>query len=257
MQSIIVKTEAIVLKSILYGESSKVVSFYTNEFGKLSALAKGVRGKKAKFGSALEPMSHVSLVLYKKDLRDLKLISDCSLLQQFPQTIKELDSLSAALSVLELVFATTNEEKNEQLFSLTLQTLKEINNSTFSSILFLFWFQFRLAENLGFRFQTEHCPSCKKQLQSITGDNNNILEIERGGMLCNNCSRKGKTTMRISSETLASLQVLLTNDVQHIDAFSVSQQSIDEMEHLLNNYFHFHLENYQSPRSLRLYSKVS
>ena len=123
--------------------------------------------------------------------------------------------------------------------------------------MFLFWFQFRLAENLGFRFQTEHCPSCKKQLQSITGDNNNILEIERGGMLCNNCSRKGKTTMRISSETLASLQVLLTNDVQHIDAFSVSQQSIDEMEHLLNNYFHFHLENYQSPRSLRLYSKVS
>ena len=63
----IAKTEAVVLRSMKYRETSRIVSFYTKQFGKISGIVKGARSPKNAFGSALQPMSHVSLVLYKKD----------------------------------------------------------------------------------------------------------------------------------------------------------------------------------------------
>ena len=72
----ITKSEAIVLKSMDFRDSSKIVTFYTRSFGKLKGIAKGARQMKSKFGAALEPITRVSLVLYKKEHRDLQLISE-------------------------------------------------------------------------------------------------------------------------------------------------------------------------------------
>ena len=77
------KTEAIVIRSMKYGDSSKIVTFYTRQFGKLKGIAKAARRSNNKFGSSLEPLSHVMLVVYKKDHRDLHLISQCDSIQSF------------------------------------------------------------------------------------------------------------------------------------------------------------------------------
>ena len=70
----IVKTDAIVLKSMRFRETSKIVTFYTRRYGKIAAVAKGARETKNKFGAALEPMTGVNLVFYKKEQRDLQLV---------------------------------------------------------------------------------------------------------------------------------------------------------------------------------------
>jgi DNA repair protein RecO (recombination protein O) len=73
----ITKTEAVVLKSMNYRDSSKIVTFYTRGFGKVKCIAKGARQMKSKFGAGLEPITNVSLVLYKKEHRELQLVSQC------------------------------------------------------------------------------------------------------------------------------------------------------------------------------------
>jgi DNA repair protein RecO (recombination protein O) len=59
------KTEAIVLRSIRYGEADRVLHLYTPQRGRVSAIAKGVRRAKSRFGGRLEPFFRLQLVLYE------------------------------------------------------------------------------------------------------------------------------------------------------------------------------------------------
>jgi DNA repair protein RecO (recombination protein O) len=58
------KTEAIVLRSIRYGEADRILHLYTPRHGRLGAIAKGVRRARSRFGARLEPFFHVRLVLH-------------------------------------------------------------------------------------------------------------------------------------------------------------------------------------------------
>ena len=60
-----VKTEAVVLRSMRYGEADRILHVYTPERGRLSAIAKGVRRAKSRFGGRLEPFFRLQLVLYQ------------------------------------------------------------------------------------------------------------------------------------------------------------------------------------------------
>jgi DNA repair protein RecO (recombination protein O) len=59
------KTEAIVLRSLRFGEADRIVHLYTPTRGRVGAIAKGVRRARSRFGGRLEPFSHVALVLHE------------------------------------------------------------------------------------------------------------------------------------------------------------------------------------------------
>ena len=59
-----VKTEAVVLRSLRFGEADRILHVYTLERGRLGAIAKGARKPKSRFGGRLEPLSHVELMLH-------------------------------------------------------------------------------------------------------------------------------------------------------------------------------------------------
>ena len=57
-----VKTEGIVLRSLRYGEADRILHVYTPERGRVSAIAKGVRKTRSRFGGRLEPFFRLRLV---------------------------------------------------------------------------------------------------------------------------------------------------------------------------------------------------
>src|SRR5437899_2576230 len=59
------KTEAVVLRSIRFGEADRVLHLYTSDRGRIGAVAKGVRKTRSRFGGRLEPLSHVELLLHQ------------------------------------------------------------------------------------------------------------------------------------------------------------------------------------------------
>src|SRR5947208_10522924 len=59
------KTEAIVLRSIRYGEADRILHLYTPRDGRLAAIAKGVRRSRSRFGARLEPFFHIGIVLHE------------------------------------------------------------------------------------------------------------------------------------------------------------------------------------------------
>ena len=59
------KTDAIVLRSIRYGEADRILHLYTPDYGRVSAIAKGARRARSRFGARLEPFFHVRAVLHE------------------------------------------------------------------------------------------------------------------------------------------------------------------------------------------------
>ena len=257
-KTVIVKTEAIILKTLKYGETSKILTLYTKEFGKISAIAKGARRAKSKFGAILEPLSHVSLVLYKKDSRELQLISDCILIQQFAQIRENLDTLSAAMATVELVYRTSQEEKNERLFLLLAETLSAINNAEKIFSPFFYRFELLLAGLLGFRFQLERCPACSSEIQISAGQKElYAVALSSGGILCKNCSSKTQQAMKISAETYLTLQSLLHRSVAEAAMIAFSQTALYETEQLLRNYLQLHIEGLKPLNSEKVFRAMT
>ena len=59
------KTEAVVLRSIRYGEADRILHLYSRDRGRVNAITKGARRPKSRFGGRLEPFFRLRLVLYK------------------------------------------------------------------------------------------------------------------------------------------------------------------------------------------------
>src|SRR5436189_4606058 len=59
------RTEAVVLRSLRFGEADRILHLYTLERGRIGAIAKGIRKTKSRVGARLEPLSHVSLHLHE------------------------------------------------------------------------------------------------------------------------------------------------------------------------------------------------
>ena len=61
------KTDAIVVRSLNYGESDRIITFFTRDFGKIKGIAKGARRSKKRFQNALGLFSHLRLIFFERE----------------------------------------------------------------------------------------------------------------------------------------------------------------------------------------------
>ncbi len=124
----IISTEAVVLHSRKFGDTSKIVSFYTLEDGLISTIAKGSRALKNKFGSSLDPLNCSEICYYRKPNRDLFLLSKAELIKTYKSILTSYDKMIAGLAVLETVSQSqTHHEPNGNLYKLIFRSLDAMN----------------------------------------------------------------------------------------------------------------------------------
>ena len=82
------KTEAVVLRSIRYGEADRVLHLFTLDRGRVGAIAKGARKTSSRFGARLEPFSHVEVVL--REGRGELTVDDAAELKRLRDEVAEL-----------------------------------------------------------------------------------------------------------------------------------------------------------------------
>ena len=190
MPRLIVKTKAIVMRSWRMGETSKLVTFYTEDYGKIKVTAKGARKPKSKFGAALELMTELQAVCYLRDDRELQTLSDCDLLRTFPSLLGDLQLMSYGSAACEMIDRMTiDQEPNKRIYACLKGVLRGLGEVTSQQVEPLFWyFQVRLAEALGYRPELTECVGCRQSL-----DTRGLLSFTAalGGGLCRSCSQRG------------------------------------------------------------------
>ena len=255
----IVKTEAVVLKAIRYRETSKIVTFYTEKFGKLKGMVKGAVAPKSKFGAALEPMSYVSLVLYKKENRDLHLVSQCDLVKLLPRLHSNLEKIAAGLTVVELINAAMhNEETNEPAFLLLLGILSELDRATKNVENVLYYFRLHLLDLMGFRPNFQTCVRCRKRLLKTLSDQATVsFDAFRGGLLCSPCSQGFSRRLRLSIQTIKTIQEFFRIPLTKVTTVEVSEVSKKEMDEVLRTYARYHLTGLEKLRTEAVLKKLA
>jgi DNA repair protein RecO (recombination protein O) len=251
----IVKTEAVVLRSTKYRESSKILALYTREHGKMSVIAKGCRGARNKFGSSLEPMSYVQAVLYKKEGRELQLLSQCDLVKAFSRVPEDMERLYAALTIVALLDKVAHpEEKNEPLFESTVAALQTINNATLNAANVLYKYEMDLLGYLGYTLNFKECVSCGAPLERVATAG---LKLERGGVLCASCTGKQLTDGVVSGSVLHLLQRFqVAADIGNVMDLSLDREQRAEVRNLLYRYLRRHVEGLERLRTEAVFASV-
>jgi len=213
------KTQGIVLGFTDWHETSKIVTFYTKDFGKIRGVAKGARRKKSKF-SPLEILNHHIIVFYKREDKDLYTLSECQAKETFPNIRKDIKKVAYGAYLAELVDAVSTSEKNEPLFDLFLKALYFLERREDSEII-IRAFETRLLDILGFGLHLNTCLICKKELK-----NNFKFNPGLGGLICIHHPQDGIRTSeetrrflrnpgikKVSSETRNQLKTVLQNSI--------------------------------------------
>ena len=155
----IVRTDAVVLRTLDYSETSLIVQLFTRQHGRIAVLAKGARRPKSKFGATLQPMAYVQVVYYYKESRGMQTLTEAAYVQRFPHLTTDLGRLTVGLRLVELAHALLEEgEQNAPALGLLLQALAFADGApdpapggpTAGPANALPWFQLHLATLLGF-----------------------------------------------------------------------------------------------------------
>ncbi|MCR4324939.1 MAG: DNA repair protein RecO [Candidatus Curtissbacteria bacterium] len=163
------RTEAIVLRRRNFAEADRIVTFYTRDFGKITAIAKGVRRPRSRKAGHLELGNWCKVFVARG--RNLDLLTEVELKQSFGIADFTEDKANRIYHLLEIVESLTPEaQRNQRVYFLLLAFLKEIQDkedfNLISSV-----FKIKILSSLGF-FST------KSLGESKTKDVIAILESE-------------------------------------------------------------------------------
>ncbi len=153
------KTKGIVLRSIKYGETSLVVTVFTELFGIQAYLVNGVRStKKSAQGNYYQPAAILDLVVYHNEQRNLQRIKEVKWDFLFKQVLSDVIKNSVALYIVELLHKCLKQpEENTTLFYFCEEVLIQLDgadNKVTSN--FALYFSLQLPEFLGFKINDDY-----------------------------------------------------------------------------------------------------
>lgn len=197
-----VSAESVILHSIKYSNSSKIVTVFSREYGKLALIAKGARSGKSKLGSSLDALSHTGLYFNKMQGRDLYTLSNAELINPFNALHDSYDHLSVGLMLAETLYITQDKEApNPDIFDYFIKSLTDLNNIQDDAFSSFVRFQLRLADEMGFGLELNFRENVNNEY-FITLDNGTIYEKKPLGV----------SFIKISSKLLNKLLLLNARD---------------------------------------------
>ena len=242
----IVRTEAVVLRRMEYGETSQIVTLFTREKGRLAVLAKGARLPKSRFGSSLQPMSYMQAVLYYKASRGLQTLTESAHIQHFARIGSSLEKLSVGQRVMELTYALLHEEEaNPLVFNLLIETLYQLNEAEARATNLLLCFQLRLASALGF------APAIDRASVEALGDEGGRLALERGAVLPAHADVQ-QAGLRASRTALRAFAVFARAHLDAIMRMRLTPDVYAEVDTLIEAYLRYHVQDAYPGRGSRV-----
>jgi DNA repair protein RecO (recombination protein O) len=176
------KTEAVVLRSIRYGEADRVLHLYTADRGRVGAVAKGVRRVKSRLGGRLEPLSRVKLVLHE-GRGELSTVSQVDTLHAHPALRERRESLERAGQACEAVLRLLDStEPNRPAYNLLCNELALLDaRPSAAGRAQAVAFRVKLLLAAGFAPELTACAACGE------AEHLGAFSPSAGGIVCAGC----------------------------------------------------------------------
>jgi DNA repair protein RecO (recombination protein O) len=225
-----VKTDAIVLRSLRYGEADRILHLYTPARGRVGAIAKGVRRTRSRFGGRLEPFTRVSLICHagRGELLTITSAQTLDAHAALRDHAATLDSAARACDAVARVFET--EEPHPAVYNLLANELAllaaDVAAASHANALA---FRLKLLVAAGLAPALGACASCGSP-EHLVG-----FSPQAGGVVCNACEA---ASFPIAQETHTFMTDALANSLAQAPA--ASPRALREAERAIGETLEHH-----------------
>lgn len=220
-----------------WGEADRLLTLFTLELGKVSAIGKGIRKPQSRKAGHLEPFMRSSVQLARG--RDLYIVTQAETLEAFLPLRDEILLATYASYVVELLDRFTFEEgENRALYRLLLDTLRRLATLPDAELTVRF-FEIRLLDLIGYRPQLFSCARCEREIQA----EDQFFSAELGGVLCPRCGPAVPDARPVSVEALRYLRHFQRSGFEEAARAHLTPTVNREMETLIQHYLTYLLEH--------------
>jgi DNA repair protein RecO (recombination protein O) len=176
------RTEAIVLRSIRYGEADRILHLYTPDHGRVGAIARGARRPRSRFGARLEPFLHIRVVMHqgRGELHTVTGADTVAAHATLREHASTLDAAARACDAVSRLFESS--EPHPEVFTLLANELALLSSGAGHA---------RAAQGLAFRLKLLLAAGIMPQLASCAGcgetEQLRGFSAAAGGMVCESC----------------------------------------------------------------------
>jgi len=235
------KTNAIVIRSHHYGESDKIVTFFTQDFGKIKGIAKGARRSKKRFQNALDLFSHIRLMFFDREGMGLVRAENCDILHTFPKIREDLKKIFYGNYYLELVNEMAGErETNGEAFDLLLSFLLTLEAMEAQEEQ-LRMFEIRMLSLFGYRPNMRRCSLCKRDWDDLKEISSVFFSLEKGALVCKQCSNALNNLIPLSLGTARLIDRVSQMELEKIHRLKFTFQALSESRELLPKFITYQL----------------
>lgn len=224
------RTEAIVLRGANYGEADRILTLLTLRYGKLNAIAKGIRRPISRQTGHLELFNHVDVLLAVG--RDLDVLTQSEVSHSFRRLREDLQRTSYAYYLVELVDRLVEERvQNEEVFGLALAGLRVLDAGG-DPRLTLTQFQLHLLGAAGFGPELLTCTGCRAELRPEV----NSFSNSGGGVVCPACGASDPMAYSLSLGAFKLLRNLRRMDLPSGAGLKIPEPATIEASRTIREY---------------------
>jgi DNA repair protein RecO (recombination protein O) len=241
----LVESEAIILRSTVFAEADKLVSFFSRTQGRVRGIAPAARKSRKRFGPALEPLTHVRIWFFDKENKDLARLEQCELLESFWDAAPDYERSVALSHIAELCELLLPErEPHERNFRLTLMTLRCLGAGQ-PLLPTLTYFQLWSTRLAGWLPEFDRCSRCHS---SLPEGEPVYASPSDGRLYCRNCRQPGTRTLHPGSRA-AALKIL-SGSLEHLGGEEWDKPRLTELQRFLLDLIEHHAERKLATREL-------
>jgi len=243
-----IKTKALVIHSIRWHETSKIVTLFSREFGLIKAIARGVFRKNSPLAGRLETLNLILAIISFKETRELQIITTADLLESFPSIKSDWQRLPYALAILELIQKVIHPaHKDEVFFDFVVQMIRAIS-LTKTPLVVLWYFLLKLSSYLGFKPDLDQCSICQKK----NFKDGVFFILQKGGLVCMDCANQALHQLKLTEYDLSFLQKLQTFPYKKIHELDTKFGFSVDFTTMLLQYLNVHLGHPLRLESLKM-----
>lgn len=242
----VTKTEAVVLRTVDYSESSLIVTLFTRKHGVIAVIAKGAKRPKSKFSALMVPGQVLEVVVYIKSTRSVQTLSEASYMLKLDQLRIDLEKLALATTTLELVNQVLHEnDVNEILFAFLVKFLRWINSYNNPGRIIFPYVQLRVMEHIGIGIQPE---------EAIDDETSSgYMNIELGTLSTN---AEGAESVKLTEMQFQFIRDALFSKKESIFEIDLKKSELSELIEYLDRYIRYHIEGVKPRKSDEIFEKI-
>lgn len=249
-------TPAIVLRTRPFGESDKIVSFFTQNYGKVTGIAKGAMRSRKRFVNSLETFSLVNLSFQDRSHSDLAFILSAELIRARQSLVSELDRIVHASYLVEITDGLIGEGETHRAIFQHLKDGLDHLEAKGTSLRFLTLFELKLLRLAGYQPVLDNCKKCHE-----SGLHGPLLQWHfsplDGGILCDSCARSCREVLPLGRTAIEILAALQAETDSLPETLSLPASVVTEIRSVVSRFLQFQMgRDIKSASFLHQFSSV-